>query len=850
MFRGILAAAGALNQPTQYPNYALHQHEKSFNVVVIDPSGWNNWPNLFDVFLHQNKYKLDPERLKAIDDDGTLANSLLKNVAVNVLQTSWEKVSRVFVESDQECFITAYPINASTTLSDPTSTSPPKSTVELTIRVHLIIIRSPVVAAEADYRHFLLTLMAANVPSVSTVHSIYLSCERNTVFGILKSIEQKSTTRDPNSFKVASASFIANSENLEKQFIKSNTPARATREYSTVGKTLLLSPESKLTTTSSPSVAAPYTILDALNDDFFAAPSELAPNLLGWLRIIRIAGSQKFDAPPKYRCILRSFTEKTSQKGSGFVEVACEDRHKKWADLVANSSAWGISTLSGGGTASLDLIAVDVIVSRVPRAFDGPPVTETIFGVCNSTCGFLRESWTEDSVALVMLAVERIAKVYTHAQGGMVKKRANGGFKFVHVQEIPPVPSLSAAEMHLKGNLTVRKTRVMPMGTKPKLRIDSTSKRDLAIAEVLDESAYEEKEEIVQETKSVGKNEVFYRVKVGYEPKLPGEIKLYAGNMVSIYITFTDGMCHGANQTTGLKGLFPSECLDEFQQPDPAGEIVTKPVQTLQQHTAIVPEPKETKSSFVPPPLPEEEPRTSKAKTGWKMLKNEVLVSKSFSGSLNSLEGEEKKEKKMDIWTMAFENHRLEGGLKSKESSKEDVAFSKKDDPSVVTNGISNALQLTQLEPKISNQVPATTVQQEVEYDLYVTHEVEIIPVVPPKVEIPAQLSTVPPKVTKPIPAIIQTPADDEEIPTKTREIPTSSPIIDIPKPIHADPPKELQNINNNNGIESPKPEVTVTPIQNPSQTLSDVTTTPASESPSPRQVRSSASRRARIVLD
>ncbi|RKO91069.1 hypothetical protein BDK51DRAFT_35122 [Blyttiomyces helicus] len=52
-----------------------------------------------------------------------------------------------------------------------------------------------------------------------------------------------------------------------------------------------------------------------------------------------------------------------------------------------------------------------------------------------------------------------------------------------------------------------------------------------------------------------------YEVVQAFEPRKQGDLKLTLGDSITITMTFTDGTCHGYNNTTKAMGMFPISCV-------------------------------------------------------------------------------------------------------------------------------------------------------------------------------------------------------------------------------------------------------------------------------------------------
>ncbi|KAJ1547468.1 hypothetical protein HK096_002770 [Nowakowskiella sp. JEL0078] len=720
MFKNIIAAAQALTQNSGWPAYPRLPEELSYNFVVIDADSHNNWPDLMDAFLHQNDF--NNENTNLLDDDGTLAVNMLKGAHVNILQTSWERISRVYVENDQECYITARPVNASNNLSYKFADNRRGSdqnmiaTEEITVKMHLIIVRNPVVGKEGDFRHFLMPLMAANVPSVNTVQSLHLATEsqKQIIHGILKSIEQKNNFGS-DIFRVSPASFYALSGNSES-YIESNKPLKLNHVFFKAGKYLLspfgintgyfsarstsllstqrsnpsspkLSPKSlqqSITTPKPPSIASnPPDIPsaeDTLEDTLFAAPQIVSENLLGLIRIIRISPVSAFQTETQYRCLYRPIVKKTSQRAPPeFKDVPCEERYKRWADAIAFSPAWGISTLAGRAASSLDLLAIDVILSRPPVTMvNAPQIVETILGIDVFDISFLDEWWTEASLQICMLAIDRVAKTYVVPSPGVLKPVSPSGFKVMLFQH----PNQSLVQP--PGRKITETIRVAINSLAPREENSSSPNQ----IHVIDTHRQIPEPEVIEKTHKKLDRE--YRVIQDYQPKKPGEIRLTFGNMVAPQVIFLDGMCHGRNYSTEMKGLFPATCLEAFNTIDQSNDLleVKYLLTEISAEPKTIPEriddsestnnesnssSRRPSSAFTPPALPPQLVETPKARAsaGWKVIQNQVL-SKSFSGSNSSLGSNGSdgiKSNKLDIWAFTAEHARIPGGLR-KDASK------------------------------------------------------------------------------------------------------------------------------------------------------------------------------------
>jgi hypothetical protein len=57
------------------------------------------------------------------------------------------------------------------------------------------------------------------------------------------------------------------------------------------------------------------------------------------------------------------------------------------------------------------------------------------------------------------------------------------------------------------------------------------------------------------------KRQELYRCIQDFEPRKIDDVKLEIGDQVNIYMTFTDGWCHGFNITKNTKGIFPIQCI-------------------------------------------------------------------------------------------------------------------------------------------------------------------------------------------------------------------------------------------------------------------------------------------------
>ncbi|OUM70241.1 hypothetical protein PIROE2DRAFT_27740, partial [Piromyces sp. E2] len=54
-----------------------------------------------------------------------------------------------------------------------------------------------------------------------------------------------------------------------------------------------------------------------------------------------------------------------------------------------------------------------------------------------------------------------------------------------------------------------------------------------------------------------------YRVLYDFEPSLPDEMEIQAGDIIRTEETFEDGWAYGINMSTGKKGTFPMNCLED-----------------------------------------------------------------------------------------------------------------------------------------------------------------------------------------------------------------------------------------------------------------------------------------------
>jgi len=81
-----------------------------------------------------------------------------------------------------------------------------------------------------------------------------------------------------------------------------------------------------------------------------------------------------------------------------------------------------------------------------------------------------------------------------------------------------------------------------------------------------------------------------YRVLYDFEPSLPDEMEIQAGDIIRTEETFEDGWAYGINMSTGKKGTFPMNCLeDDFATDADSRSAVSERSQSRSRRTSSLP---------------------------------------------------------------------------------------------------------------------------------------------------------------------------------------------------------------------------------------------------------------------
>ncbi len=291
---------------------------------------------------------------------------------IRVVQSSWLDTATVYYHGQGGCYVNTAPVRES-------SERQIKKPATLMFKPDLVIVRNQVrgPTPASDKRNVLYGLMMAGIPAVNTLESTYLDLERPLMYNELRKIE---SAVGHDAFPVIPQNFYSSSNQM---VIPPPMPAviKVSHAHAGMGKIRVHNPEG----------FQDMSTVIALHSDYCTAETYI-PSEYG-IRVQKIGDS--------YRVLKKVFTGsgwKSHFGGADLQEIPLTNRYKRWADLCAH--AYG----------GLDLLAVD--------ALHGKDGKDWILELNTTAIGVQPKDWTQDSLAVRKVAIERLEAIYiakTHA---------------------------------------------------------------------------------------------------------------------------------------------------------------------------------------------------------------------------------------------------------------------------------------------------------------------------------------------------------------------------------------------------------------------------------------------------